>query len=63
MLEVLVVGYVVAVCSALVMGFLAGLLLFKRSDEWRRWCHCGVTKACPLGHAEGGSPGPTAVPR
>ena len=31
--------------SALIVGFLAGLLTFKRSEQW--CTECGETKRCP----------------
>lgn len=35
----------IAVTVALVVGFAAGLLTFKRASQW---CgHCGLTKVCP----------------
>jgi hypothetical protein len=43
---------IVATTSAALLGFLFGLLTFKRSEQWRSFCVCGVTKTCPLGHAD-----------
>ncbi|MGK5684323.1 hypothetical protein [Actinoplanes sp. URMC 104] len=37
---------VIVVATALVTGFLAGLVCFKKTNEF---CgHCGVTKQCPV---------------
>jgi hypothetical protein len=35
----------VATVSTLMIGFLAGLLTFKRSQQW--CARCGATKKCP----------------
>lgn len=41
--------FVFVVCCALAMGFVAGLLTFRRSG---RWCPtCGRTLHCQDGHA------------
>lgn len=36
---------IAATGAALVLGFLAGLLTFKRSLQWRR--SCGASLSCP----------------
>jgi sulfite reductase beta subunit-like hemoprotein len=53
----------IAVTSALIVGFLAGVLTFRRSEQWRMFCACGVTKTCPLGHVESATSAPEQVPR
>lgn len=46
-------GLLFAVGSALVVGFLTGLLALRSAARWQRWCPtCGVTNVCPLGHPD-----------
>lgn len=46
-----------AVLAALIVGFLAGLLTFKRSEQW---CpHHGITRVCP--HCEHALPAMTPI--
>lgn len=49
--------------AALTMGFLTGLLADRRSGRQLKFCRCGVTRVCPLGHAEDVAPTPERAAR